>query len=70
MKCVELLLLFLSRGVEPRGFVYADETMSHGWKNRSMYVGQFSQEKTYCFVELQWFPGVGKGEWEEGFGWL
>ncbi len=32
-----------------------------GWKNRSMYVGRFSQEKTYRFVELRWFPGVGVG---------
>ncbi len=34
--------------------------------------GHFSQEKTHCFVELQWFLGVGEGgwEWEEGFGWL
>jgi len=53
MKCVELflLLLLLSRGVEPRG-----------WKNRSMYVGYFSKKEVpFCRVAMVSAGGGGGG---------
>ncbi len=65
MKCVELLLLLLlSRGVEPRGFVYVDES----WLEKPIYVCRsFFTRKNLPFCRVAMVSG---GEGEEGFGWL